>query len=713
MNSDWKIFRIEKNEDLLAICPYIDENAICAVDTERIEQFAKKRKLHYEIIDIKNLVVDKVEINHVNRNDALIILMSQDHEMENVAQYYAIMTRRDMIKMSVSEFESFIGNENNFHKEILVISDCEHLEQIENVVSMNSYILNMGIVWGNGGDDLLYKLNKIILCANEKCERMVVVDRTDRKTEKKCSVGTIRFYVPHADSSKESMEEAISEKAEVLAFAGHGRDELLWLSQGVLCPGPKNIISNRTPNCNGCGECFKPNMGILKIGDVNVTNCFVQACTSGNLTRPVFGKEYSVLNSFLDNCAVSYIGTPYLCNEFYSLVHYYSAQMAIGRPVGEITQRINNYYFNYGVGNKNEFFLVGDPHHRVGKKYEEKRVVLKSDEKEIEVMLEEETAMLILETDSVSLDEFFSLEKEVVIRNEKRQEIYSHIYRSDDNKKSIIEVFTNGVLAPGIYTINIKKRRAVNLMGLPQIEYIYELGIVDQNAKRFFDESLKVAKNFCVTLNTLLAENSSIGNHIYSKYDKLVSRIDQIDKQINNVLWNKAHKNGVIFDELCLGEGFKNLSKQISSRRCPYCKGNVTEKHIINKLSRIRRVHSFCNTCGVIEDRPLETSIKAEFAPIAHDFKKDAKNNVTLSIKNIGERDVHGVVSIAVVSGEKNDFTYLPREEKIELKKGETKDVSFIIDQGESVPKHGFWLTAILTFETEIQIVKRDIFYGE
>lgn len=713
MESLKKIVKVGTSEDLLRYCSFGGEKSILTVDIERIEKFARDRKIKYELIDsLQNIDQKIIDEKCNNKKDSLIILLSQNYDIEIVAKYYAKKTKRELSTMTILEFEKYVKDVKNKQKEIFVIADIDIIEQIENIVSMNNWSLNIGIIWGNGRDDLLYKLNKIILCSDEKCQRMVIVDRTDRKSEQSI-FEDYRVYVPHANSSKNNFEEAISEKAEVLAFVGHGRDELLWLTQGVLCAGPKNVVGKRVPNCNNCGECFKQNVDIMKISDVNVTNCFIQSCTGGNMTGTIYGREYGLLDNFWDNNVVSYISTPYLCNEFNPLVHYYAAQVAVGRGMGEITKKINDYYFDYGVGNRNEFFLVGDPEYKVQSKYDEKRVIVSADLEEFEILLDEKSPLMIIEVRNLSIKDFFSLEKEVVIHNSAGQVIYSNIYNDENANKSLIEIFTNGILAEGKYKIKIKNRRAVNLMGISEIEYVYEIGVMDQSSKRFYEESFRVIKNFDITQNTLMANSSQIANHVYTKYDKLVNRIYKIDEQINNTLRNKVQKNGLLFDELCLSEGFKYSDKKLSNRKCPYCNGTLTEKYISNKINRISRVHLFCNTCGMVEDRPVNTSIKAEFSPLQNSLNKTGKNKVSIILENIGERDVHGIVSVAVVNGGKDDFSYEPGEIKIDLAKGNKLEESFIISQSENVASHNYWLIAILTFETEIQIITRNIFYGE
>ena len=710
MISPKKIYRVNKCEDLLA---YSSNDSVYTIDSSKIEQFAQKRNLQYEIVDIDYSEIIERKNDIITRKDAVVILLSRDNDVAIISEYYAKRTKRKLEKMSVSDFNSYICNKKNIFNEIFVITDNLYLEEIENIISMNPYSLNIGIIWGYDSNDLLYKLNKILLCSNESCNHVVVVDRTDKKTEEISTTNHLHVYVPHANSDKNSFKQAISDKAEVLSFTGHGRDELLWLTKGVLCAGPKHLSGDKGPNCDVCGECFKPGVDIMKISDVNITNYFIQSCTGGNMTKTVFGQEYSLLNNFMDNSAVSYISTPFLCNEFSSLIHYYAAKMLVGSTVGEIVRKINHYYYNYEVGNSNEFFLIGDPHHCIEKKYDEACFVLSDESEKMNVVLEEATALMSLKTKSVSFKEFYSFEKEVVIRNEKKQELFSYIYSDEDTDESTIEVFANGLLAPGVYTISIKKRKSANICGFSDIAYIYEMGVMEQNSKRFFEESIKVAKNFYTIPKVLLSNNSLIGSHVYSKYDKLINRLYQIDKQINNALWNKVHKSGLLFDELCMSEGFKNTNKMISDKKCPYCGGTVTEKNIINDFNGVNRVHSFCYTCGLLGDRPLNTCVQAEFSPDSRCFNKKGENNVILNLINTGEKNICGVVSVAVVNGEKDNFTYLPKEEIVELASGEKRQLSYVIKQDESVASHCYWLTAILTFETEVQIVERNIFYGK
>jgi len=703
---DIRVHKINEVKELKKIDNILNVNCIYATETSRIKRFIEKNSCNFFV---------KSEIEKANYQDkGIIIVISDDVDFVTIAEYYAIVTSRTQKKMFIDEFKEFVLDSDNKDKEICIITDHSNLETIENIMFLNNEILRYGIIWGNNSNDLLYFINKNILSYREPLSKVIEVDRTDKKREELYNDDNY-FYLPYAKANKEQLVKSIANKTEVLAFTGHGRDELLWITKGVLCGGDKCSDAKCTPACNNGGKCFKENVDILKISDVNASNLFVGACNSGNMVNPVFGFEYSVLYTFMQEMAVSYMSSPFLCNECEAIIHYYCALVTAGKRMGEVVKLINNLYSSYKIGNKNSFILIGDPRHQVKSKHKEQIVYVdyKDSIEKKQFNIKNKTPLILIKVNKRIFHDFISLKKEVVVRNSIGQTLFAHIYEEDNEAETTIAVFTKGILDEGDYFLSIKDIEYVNESGINEIAYIYELGVMEPKDKRFYEESVKCIKNFYLNKNRLMPNISDIGNLVYKKYEKLVKRVNQIDEQLNTSLWKKIHKKGWSFDELCMSLGFHNRDRALNDRMCPYCGGTLLDSYIEDTINRALRVHTFCNKCGNIEDRPINVRFSAKFQCDTKQFKKDGENTVYLKVKNNSDSRLSGVVSIAMVNGEAEGVNYLPEKLKIKLEQFEEKTIEFKITQNNDIVCHNYWLMGVLSCEMELQIIKMDVFYEE
>lgn len=433
------------------------------------------------------------------------------------------------------------------------------------------------------------------------------------------------------------------------------------------------------------------------------------------MVNPVFGFEYSVLYTFMQEMAVSYMSSPFLCNECEAIIHYYCALVTAGKRMGEVVKLINNLYSSYKIGNKNSFILIGDPRHQVKSKHKEQIVYVdyKDSIEKKQFNIKNKTPLILIKVNKRIFHDFISLKKEVVVRNSIGQTLFAHIYEEDNEAETTIAVFTKGILDEGDYFLSIKDIEYVNESGINEIAYIYELGVMEPKDKRFYEESVKCIKNFYLNKNRLMPNISDIGNLVYKKYEKLVKRVNQIDEQLNTSLWKKIHKKGWSFDELCMSLGFHNRDRALNDRMCPYCGGTLLDSYIEDTINRALRVHTFCNKCGNIEDRPINVRFSAKFQCDTKQFKKDGENTVYLKVKNNSDSRLSGVVSIAMVNGEAEGVNYLPEKLKIKLEQFEEKTIEFKITQNNDIVCHNYWLMGVLSCEMELQIIKMDVFYEE
>lgn len=469
-----KIVKIKQIEEIEKCFYKFSNDKICTIEVDKIVNFLKKRQIDYKI-------VPHDEITSIDKNNSqkypkeLLIVISENKKIPLISRYFSNITGKSLNIMNSSQFCKFIQDHELLQINICIITEPCFIEDIQNILFMSKVTLRCGILFGRDENELLYIINKNIVSYQESINKTVVIDRTDKKSEGIKIIDNRYFYLPYSVANKSALLSCIAKKAEVFAFAGHGRDELLWLTKGVLCGGgKKSCYEKHKPSCYERDVCFKKNVEILKIKELNVINYFIYACTSGNMINPVFGFDYGLLHNFIEEMGVSYISSPYLCNECEAIIHYYAALMLSGKTLGEIIQKINIFYATYKIGNSNSFFLIGDPSLNLKSIFTE--IVMKLDDMELPITqilkLERDTSILIIQKAGFLFDDFINLKIEVVVQNDSRQSLYAHIYDSKDESLSYIAVFTKGILKAGDYVVSIKKRKSAKTDTLSQLVYI-------------------------------------------------------------------------------------------------------------------------------------------------------------------------------------------------------------------------------------------------
>lgn len=710
---------INKIEEIKEYMLHCDENTICVFKEDKIETFFRQFAISYQYVELQQQMIEiKAAERMLNdkRRKNITIFFGENKEVQILALYFSNITKRNIMRASIDKFEGVLAECTDKFGSVCIITEECYVPIIQTLVSSTNYETNVGIIVGRNVKELLYIINKNIIARKIQTTKALTIDRTDKLTEDIYVDSECYTYMPYSVADKMNILNRISKKVDIFSFMGHGRDELLWITNGVICGGVRESDDSNLPSCKIEGRCLKKNIDILNVDELYALNLFVNACSVGKVGNAVFGNGYNTLQNLLGEFVVTCIGTPFLANRCEALVHYYTSLIMSGIKLGVVCGLMNSFYSNYRIGLGNSYFLFGDPEAYCISKYHAVYMDIgMMEQKIIEFELEEDTPLLCLYLHINLWNDFINLEKSVVLTSGNKQIVYCHMFWDELRGMTNMHIFTKGILKKGKFILRIEefsKSSKRNVYMLNEFEPIFNIGIMENKHKRFYQESLSSLENFEVNQNVNMTRLDNIGSTVYAKRKKICDRIDTIINMINMSVQEKVHKKGVAFDELCMANGFNNMDRRIEEEKCPYCNGRLFENRVFNEIYKIKRKHYYCFKCGNILDTPENSYVNIGFKKNKIRFDRNSINKVEIYINNLKPEQSFGTVTIAVVNGQKDEFSYEPSMIEFELEPFASRNFVFEIQSKNSIACHNYWLMGIAVVDSQLYVIKQDIFYG-
>lgn len=692
------VYRNEKNR----LIDYIESNYNQKVNLE-IEAFENKA--------IDDIDLQSVEDNSCN-NGFVCYIGNNSEDMKN-SIYYAFKMRKRVVQCkSINEFRQCLDVLSEQESSCVFIIDPLYREQIQTTLSTDE----MDIVFGNfiyqTSEDLLFVLNKNIiyqyLIDLQKVD-ILSVNRVDYSGDE-IVISDESAYIPRKLATKKNVKQNTYQK-NVFSLIGHARDELIWLSDSLICTGVQkgSFQDDKCTSCQIDGKCFKQNLDVLKIKDLLFQHVFINACCCGKMTEAVFGDSFNVTYQFVQNHAVTYIGTPFLAACCPALNSYYNAMCYMGFSFGEICKRLNQVYHIYKFGASRSFLLYGDPDLQalpVKKEIPYYEVSFVENREKIHVS--HEVGMIEIHIGNISFGDIQSYKYGIVMKSQKGKELYGVI--TDCSNGIFIRVSTIGKLNIGDYYIEKIDLPAFRVYDIKNFHYLIGMGFWDSRLKNYFYESLNSVQNYIVNAQTSMLQLDTIYSKNYGKRIKIYKRLKKLCENYTSYFQENIAKKGFAFDAACLEAGFVFERRETLQETCPYCNGRIYKSIIKNDLYTLKRENVLCTKCGVIYDVPYDAKVEMSFSK-EEVVQKDLLHNViSVNITNHSEKVLYGYLAVAIASGV-GKFSFVPAQREIELAQESNAWYEFEIINELEISSHNYWLMGVAVLNGNAYFIKKDIFY--
>lgn len=746
-NHKVNIFVINDYNKLFLIAKdYLDYNEYLICNEKEyiksLEESLKKEEIEYEI---KNFNEDKVKIddfeeyikkavddNNVDANsDSVIFALNSDRYLINLALYHAKLSASKIILVNDKESILDLLRKNKYRFVVFMFEkkdvNIEFLLEVEKIKN-NKDKIDDSFVYGVLTAKNQYILNALII-KNDIFKRNSLNDyvniiRTDYLSEEVQHNGNITEYSFHT-ANTDKIEEAICGKPlNVLSIIGHGRDDVIWLSDGCIC-GKSKYNFDKTekdeskkhcrPACSYVDECFKKGGKIINSYNVNARHLFVNSCKGSKIEKSVFLEKYNTVFSFFEGHAISHMGCNSTIRGQEVSNFYYVAQLRAGIPLGVICENINKMYRSQGLALTEMFFLLGDPqftNYTKGEKVEFSidESNLHSGKNEYKFEIDKDTELISIKIPIKELEEnFYNLDTRIMayINNKK-------VYCSFRTCKgeNILDIFSNSTISKGTLTLIIINDSKFKVDYLYNLTNFLDIDLGDNKIKLLLNESKDVTLKLMSKYKFYMNRLDRIYKDIYTKINKMEKRYMVISEKLIDFLIEKTHYKGFSWeDHISLNgvgcDGYDLNSLHVCSN-CGRQLHRAYYSHIYNK--KIKRVQYQCPICGFAKSFP-EVNIDVTFiSECTTKINQECVQKV--SIVNNTEGFVNGYAGMAIVSGKEINVEYEDNKQYIELNPKEEKNISFKLKFNEGVSPHVYWLKIYFIINGEIYILKRDIWVG-
>lgn len=707
-----------KNIEELADRVKNDASEKCLYDLEgnkRLLRFLDSNHIKYEIKrDCNKCIALSATQKTKIQNKDIVVYIGNNSIEQTIAEYFAEKSERKFLNFF--NFREFLENKQeliNSSKSICIICSKEYKALLQNDSGTENAEFNIGFITARNYWSLLFWINKLLVCDKIESNNVVIVNRVDKTSQEMASENGIT-YIPYMAASKDNVIKATKKNTSALTLIGHGRDELIWLTNAILCGKCDNLIQEGemyTPNCVQNGKCFKEETDVMKVADLNCYNVFINACCSAKMSRAVFGDTYNLMYAFSESNAANYIGTPFLANGCEALNYYYTAMLKANFQMGEIIKLLNRLYNSYEFGEKNSYFLFGDPITSFGDDTNKLRINMEIKEGISEFNITKNIWLIELHFKGDIFSDFINYKRDILIKNQENDKLFCHIFYNKKENLTVFHVFSVFGIKRGKYYLLNNLRKDIKMEDISELQCWFELGFLDSKLKNYYYESLNSAKNYYQTelFSRIRIDNINLTN--YSKREKITKRRMKLFYDFTESFINKIHTKGLAFDEACLANGFVVQRREGIRSQCPYCGSDLYKSTVCNKLFHIIREHVYCTKCGNILDEPLDSAIEIIFEGNDKYKRKGKHSFVNLKVKNIGDSSVQGYVGYAIVNGQKEEFVYNKNYTIINLGRAEELTVQCCMYPSKDVVCHNYWLMAVAVINSKIYVIKRDIYY--
>lgn len=715
-----RILRFDSIDSIKSYLGHFKKNEVAVGSNDKLLRFLDICRIEYETAEVhvpNDEMCHQIIIEQLNKTKTNIVAIcfSKNKDIFILSLYYAVKKKCNLIFATEENINSIIKEVSKEYERCCVITDEQTASFIQTTVSVLDDF-SLGIIAGRDSWETLYIINKSIAGSKKQINNSVSIDRTDH-TEKGINRVGEYSYIPFSDSSANIILEAVSGLADIFSFMGHGRDELLWLKNSLLCSGM--IQSKKTgnlPNCITTGKCFAEGAEVLPIHQIPSLTVFVNACLTGKIGDAYYGNEHNVAQVFLGENTVTYMGTPFLGKPFEAIVHYYVSLVMSGMKLGDVCKLINSFYNKYQIGVGNEFFLFGDPDYCLNSTSGIFEYNISDSEDNVVFELHKKAPLIILCYEGNLFDDFYALKKEVTLVNDSNQPIYCNMIKEEGAKKTFLHVFTRGLLWEGIYKLKITRSKLSqqwDINNIVRIEELVRMGLTNSKINLYINESINAVDNFIQCRNYNMARLDTISKNVYNKYYKLIKRMDTIHKSIVQEIKGKVHISGIYIEDYYMENGFKEIYRSLSKHKCCYCGSYLYDIDVINSLYGIHRKHYFCLRCGNVSSSPENAALGVYFQCEERQQKKET-NLISLCIENRGQTTSSGVASIAIKSGEKiYNAIYSPEQVTFEIGPTEKQVIVFEISKEKVFPNRYSMLVGIVIADNHLYTTTRGIYFSD
>lgn len=537
---------------------------------------------------------------------------------------------------------------------------------------------------------------------------------------KKINSENISFYDFKNSTVANIKEELHGKDSEIFSIIGHGRDEFIWLQDGVICSKLINSkIENQDipkPACFYTGKCYKSDNEILHGYEIKTNNIFMNSCYSGMFEDASYGIEYNMLYGLIGNNTNSYIGSTCAVDGRDFLNFYYIFQMKSGVRLGKVVANLNQVYKNLGLGHEWSYCLIGDAYKKLDSRTKVKKISWNNKKNEDtnivekEIVIREKTGLITIDLGHTKISEFNNFSKRIEVKSSSNKDIYGVLRK--ENLNNYLDIFSDDVLNNCSITIKIYNGKYFNSKEINFLNQLSTLGLnfgnkYQSRLKEITDMSLAFVKNKKYLL-PYISENKKL----YKKLVNIENGIDDLSTQALDSLKDKINRKSFSLEETLLENGITLMNNLPTNQKCPYCEKVLT----INRYEHNFYSHQYwdyycCTKCGVIEvDQTLgsliEPSIHGENQTIVG---KSLHNK--LKIMNKTNNIVNLKVRLCMTRSEENGIKIDNDEHTIALAPNSSTNIPIQIDSSRETIPHVYWLKVLIYIDGQIISLKKDIYF--
>lgn len=665
--------------------------------------------------DFKNTI-----FKDINRSQA--ILCNKNANNKEIVLWYSQMTGKEIIYFDCT------------HKKYCDAKSKLVIEEYKNIT--NEMLLNLSDFWNNEGDnekhywgiipyekleDLYFILLKNLLFMNyEGGTTYALMKAIDEPIDIKSDdyAITTRYTSKYEDFVK-----YVTSDTKLLSIYNHGRDDSVYISQGMLCAnGEKSICiesNGKYPMCAYGEGCIREDRENYKVQSVNSLVVFINSCFSMRLIEGTFHLDYTLAKAFAKNNACVYIGFPMMKagREFENIL--FQKLMLNGFSVGKAISYVNRILYR----NKLELpwnIVVGDPDFcfKRDERYEMKVYEAKFEGGQdiysidiagenlslVDICIEDRELIKLLESKSYSLHLKEINKKDLFIYYFPLKGRQYHIYIC---KWGFLDSFKLSLFKEEDSIDNLFKNRiGVEIDNLKMLKYqIKNYKNIESKVVDLENNAYNIMR-MIDTMKYNIMDNQSG----WYKTKKLINKIDQINRIVSNMLVEET-KNRIYH----FPESIKYMNTFLNARKCeekcPLCGDIIFEETTENTIHKYyKRISHICPNCGVVTDMP-NSNLRIKIVGEKH-IKKGVEYNysIIMTVKNLIEKI--GYLSLVLVDGEKDGFIIENQEQCILVKQNEEIAVDYVLKVPQSVKSHHYWLRSYFVSAGEIYYFGDNIWVG-
>lgn len=643
----------------------------------------------------------------------LVVYIGKDKEEEKLSFYYSYKMKKKYVQFETIEaWQLFHLSLNNVGSIVFIIN--KYLRQdMQAYLAFENIRAPFGLLIFDTLEDLLYIENKEIVASGVLTDSNINVLSVNRIDYNNLDIIEKEnfSYIPRKVVTAENFLKQ-SKNRNVLTLIGHGRDELIWLTEALICnPGnneERQGEKNKT-SCEICGKCFKDISTVIPIRELQFDHLFINTCCSGKITEAVFGNEHNVSYQFMRENATSYIATPFLAASCPVLNNYYCALLQCGFSLGQIICKINKLYQDYGYGKGNSYLLFGDPDIRfIGRESDEMDLKISFTQDIVRFEIIEDKAMVNLFIDGYKMKDVLSYRVGFVVKCLKRNKIFG--VTEDCDNGLIIRIFSRGRLEAGIYQIERIILPNFDIFSLRNFDYLLGMKLNTTKLKNYYYESMNSIRDYLEEEHENRFELDNIYQKNFEKRKKIYSRIVKLSKEYTVYFGDKIQNKGFAFDAQCLKSGFAYQDKELSEKNCPYCDGIAYKSIIFNRTYLIERQNVLCTKCGIIFDAPKTTNVDVRFVGDSSYSILQTDKKVLVEIKNDYDIEIFGNLNVSVANG-MNNIIISPDIMSVNISPHTSVVYEFEMTTNNEISTHNYWLMASAMLNGEAYFIKKDIFF--